>query len=784
MLELSNYITFAPVTNFQLMKSTILKSISTAIFALAVQFSMAQTANISGKIISVGKPVEFANVGMVGTSIGAATDTSGVYKIKNIKEGDYVIRVSCIGFNKMEKTISIKDGEKITLNFDLTNFQNTLDELVVTGTMKEVSRLESPVPVEVYTPTYFKKNPTPNVYEALQNVNGVRPQLNCNVCNTGDIHINGLEGPYTMVLIDGMPIVSSLSTVYGLSGIPNSLIERIEVVKGPASSLYGSEAVGGLINIITKKPQNALLISADVFGTSWGEYNTDLSLKLNAGKKASVLTGINYFNFQNRVDNNNDNFTDMTLQNRISVFQKWNFDRKDNRIFSIAARYMYEDRWGGDMRWEKQFRGGDSIYGESIYTKRWEVLGNYQLPTKEKFMLSFSYNNHDQNSVYGTTSYIAQQNIAFSQLTWDKKIGRNDFLLGTALRYTFYDDNTPATASADTLNQQTQPQKTWLPGLFIQDEISITDKHKVLLGFRYDYNSYHGNIFTPRFAYKWTVNDKNILRLNAGTGYRVVNLFTEDHAALTGARVVEIKNELNPEQSYNVNLNYIRKFYAKNGTFIGLDASAFYTYFNNRIVGDYETDPNKIIYNNLNGFAESKGVSLNIDVNFNNGLKIIAGGTLMENTLTENGITEQQILTEKFTGVWAISYKIKKAKLSIDYTGNVYSPMRLPLLGDTDPRSPNSPWWSTQNIQFTFDGFKNFQIYGGVKNLLNWTPNKGNPFIIARTNDPFDKDVQFGSNGQVIATANNPYALTFDPTYVYAPNQGARVFLGVRYSFK
>jgi outer membrane receptor for ferrienterochelin and colicins len=201
-------------------------------------------------------------------------------------------------------------------------------------------------------------------------------------------------------------------------------------------------------------------------------------------------------------------------------------------------------------------------------------------------------------------------------------------------------------------------------------------------------------------------------------------------------------------------------------------------------VGDYETDPNKIIYDNLNGFAESKGVSLNIDVAFNNGLKIIAGGTLMENTLTENGITEQQILTENFTGVWAVSYKIKKAKLSIDYTGNVYSPMRLPLLGDTDPRSPNSPWWSIQNIQLTFDGFKNFQIYGGVKNLLNWTPNKGNPFIIARTNDPFDKDVQFGSNGQVIATANNPNALTFDPTYMYAPNQGARVFLGVRYSFK
>jgi outer membrane receptor for ferrienterochelin and colicins len=752
---------------------------------MAVQFTTAQTASITGKILSEGKLVEFANVVLKGTQMIAVTDTSGMYQIKNIPVGSYQVEVSALGFNKISKSIALKAEENLNLDFDLIANNSLLNEIVISGTLKEVNRLESPVNVEVYTTTYFKKNPTPNIYEALQNVNGVKPQLNCNVCNTGDIHINGLEGPYTMVLIDGMPIVSSLSTVYGLSGIPNSLVERIEIVKGPASSLYGSEAIGGLINIITKKPQNAPMVSADVFGTSWGEYNADLGVKLDAGKKASVLTGINYFNFQNRVDKNKDNFTDMTLQNRISVFQKWNFQRKDNRLFSIAGRYMYEDRWGGDLRWEKQFRGGDSIYGESIYTKRWEIIGNYQLPTKEKLMLSFSYNNHDQNSVYGKIPYIADQKIGFTQLTWDKKVGRNDFIIGTALRYTYYDDNTPGTATSDTVNQKNQPQKTFLPGIFVQNEISISELHKLLLGFRYDYNSYHGNIYTPRLAYKWTVNEKNIIRLNAGTGFRVVNLFTEEHAALTGARIVEIKNELKPERSYNANLNYIKKIYAKNGTFVALDASVFYTYFNNRIVGDYETDPNKIIYDNLNGYAESKGITLNLDLGVNNGLKIIAGVTLMENTLTENGITKQQILTEKVTGTWAVSYKIKKAKLAIDYTGNVYGPMRLPLLNDLDPRKQYSPWWSIQNIQLTFSGLKNFEIYGGVKNLLNWTPFKEkDQFIIARTNDPFDKEVQFDINGQAIANANNPYGLTFDPTYIYAPTQGTRVFLGLRYSFR
>jgi outer membrane receptor for ferrienterochelin and colicins len=752
------------------------------VFAFSLQLLMAQTASISGKVSSNGELIELANVVLVGTNNIFVTDTLGKYTINKLSEGIYTLAVTYVGYDKIEKSVFLSANQELVVDFELTSNTNNLKDIVITGTLKEVIRLESPVTVEVYTPTYFKKNPTPNIYEALQNVNGVRPQLNCGICNTGDIHMNGMEGPYTMVLIDGMPIVSSLSTVYGLSGIPNSLVERIEIVKGPASSLYGSEAMGGLINVITKKPKNAPLFSADVFTTSWQEINSDIGFKFNVGKKASVLNGLNYFNYQNKVDNNHDNFTDVTLQNRISIFQKWNFNCKENRLFSLAGRYMYEVRWGGDLRWEKKFRGGDSIYGESIYTKRWELLGNYQLPTKEKLLLSFSYNSHYQNSMYGVVLYKALQNIAFTQLTWDKKINKHDLLIGTALRYTFYDDNTPATAITNTLNMQNKPQEILLPGVFVQDEILLSEKHKVLLGIRYDYNTNHGNIYTPRLAYKWMVNTKNIIRFNTGTGFRVVNLFTEDHAALTGSRIVEIKNELKPERSYNANLNYVKKIFIKNGSFIELDASAFYTYYDNRIVGDYETDANKIIYDNLNGHAEGKGFSLNADFTLANGLKLIIGGTVMENTLTRNGLTEQQLLTEKITGVWAASYKLSKLNLTIDYTGNVYSPMRLPLLGKLDPRQANSPWWSIQNIQIVYSGFKNIDIYGGVKNLLNWTPNRNNPFLIARTNDPFDKQVQFDSTGQVIATTGNPYALTFDPTYAYSPNQGIRAFMGFRYN--
>jgi outer membrane receptor for ferrienterochelin and colicins len=768
-----------------MIKIRIMKTAFTFLLVLSIiiGFSLegvAQTGSIKGKVISEGTFVSSVNITVLGDERITKSDSAGVYSFLNIPVGEYRLQVTGVGFKKMEKSVVVKQDETATLNFDLSNFQTSLDEVVVTGTLKAVNRLESPVPVEVYTPGYFKMNPTPSIFDALQNVNGVRPQLNCNICNTGDIHINGLEGPYTMILIDGMPIVSSLSTVYGLSGIPNSLVEQIEIVKGPASSLYGSEAVGGLINIITKKPENAARFSADVFSTSYLEHNVDLGFKFKAGNKATVLTGLNYFNYSNPVDHNHDNFTDVTLQDRISVFQKWEFQRKQDRKFSLGGRYLYEDRWGGEMQWNKSFRGGDQVYGESIYTRRYELIGNYQLPIKEKMFFAFSLNKHDQDSRYGTTSYIAKQNIGFGQLTWDKTAGKHDLLFGAALRYTFYDDNTPATTG---LNQAIA-KNTWLPGLFVQDEIALNAAHKLLLGFRYDYNSVHGNILTPRAAYKWSINENNILRLNAGTGFRVVNIFTEDHAALTGARSVEIPNKLKPEKTYNVNLNYLKKIYTENGNFIGIESSAFYTYFNNRIIGNFDIDPNKIIYDNLNGYAVSKGFSTNVDVTFNNGLKVILGATYQDVATVEDGIKTQQILTEKFSGNWAVSYKIRPLKLSIDYTGNLYSPMRLPLLSKTDPRKEFSPTWSIQNIQFTFLGFKQFELYGGVKNLLNWTPNKGNPFIIARANDPFDKNVQLDGGGQVIATPDNPYGLTFDPSYVYGPNQGIRGFFGIRFTIK
>lgn len=343
-------------------------------------------------------------------------------------------------------------------------------------------------------------------------------------------------------------------------------------------------------------------------------------------------------------------------------FNKWNFKRANNRIATAAARFVYEDRWGGQTSWSKEWRGSDSIYGESIYTKRIEVIGTYQLPVSEKILSNWSYNWHDQNSYYGVIPYMATQQVAFGQMYWDKKLNEvNNLLLGVAVRWNYYDDNTPATAGTNGVNI---PSITMLPGAFIQDEWRVSKKHTLLVGYRYDYHEHHGGIHSPRIAYKFSPNGGNTLRASAGTGFRVVNLFTEDHAALTGAREVIITEALAPERSYNVNFNYVRRALLNSG-FINFDLTGFYSYFTNKIIGDFNTDPNKIIYSNLSGYAISQGASLNIDANFTFPVRIMAGVTYMDvYQMNSDGITRQkrtrQLYAPEWSGNFIVTYTFKK----------------------------------------------------------------------------------------------------------------------------
>jgi len=740
------------------------------LFLLAFQLSQSQDFRVTGTVLSQGQPLTSASVYIENSNTGTSTDIEGQFTLSfsNIKNPKLVI--SFLGYKTQIKKINSESTDLGTIELEL---EEALEEIVVSGTLKAVSKRDSPVPVEVYGQSFFKANPTASIFDALENINGVRSQLNCSICSTGSVNINGQEGSYTMVLIDGFPIVSGLSTVYGFSGIPQALIERIEVIKGPASTLYGSEAVAGVINLITKLPENTSKLSVDSFFSGWGEVNTDLAYKYQLSDKTSAILGVNYFNYSNPIDNNKDGFTDLTLQDRISIFNKFTIGNK----FSIATRFVYEDRWGGQMGWLPKHRGGEELYGESIFTRRFEFFGKYQFNKNLSFQYSF--NDHNQNSAYGKILLKADQTIGFGQMVWNKNIAKHELLMGLAYRFTFYDDNT--TATFNDFSSQNMASITHLPGLFIQNQTQINPYNTLLLGIRYDHNSIHGDILTPRINYKINNSDKSsILRLSAGTGYRVAQVFTEDHAALTGARKVVFLDDLNPERSWNANMNFVQKFYLRKGAIIDFDFSLFTTHFSNKIIPDYETDPNKIIYDNLTGKSTSNGISLNINLFAQGGLRINVGATYIDTYVEENGIKTVPFLTERFQGVWKVEKKWIANDLTLDFTGTNTGALRLPTLGNLDPRPSYSDPFSILNVQLTKTWNNNIEYYGGVKNILNFVPPSNS---ITRPFDPFDRQVVFDQSGNALPTPSNPYALTFDPTYVYTSNQGIRFFFGIRWKY-
>ena len=366
-------------------------------------------------------------------------------------------------------------------------------------------------------------------------------------------------------------------------------------------------------------------------------------------------------------------------------------------------------------------------------------------------------------------SFDAKQTIGFLQTVYNFKINKSLYTLGLSYRYTGYDDNTPATFKKD---------NTHLPGVFIQNEIINNNEKSLLLGIRYDYNSNYGNVFTPRINFKKSSEERNsTLRIGFGSGYRIVNVFTEDHAALTGARDIIFMEKLSPEKSWNFNLNYVKDLYTKRGQVFKVDSSIFKTIFSNRIIPDYDSNPNQIIYSNVNGIVISQGGSIDFFGKISNVLDFQIGLTYVDTYIKENDKKSVPYLTEEFSGSYKMVYYNNFIKLKFDLTGNIVGPMKLPLLSALDPRPGYSPTFNILNLQVT-KKVSDFEFFIGVKNLFDFKPPLNS---IARAFDPFDKEVTFDNNGSPVVSENNPFGLTFDPTYAFYSNQGIRSFIGLRY---
>jgi outer membrane receptor for ferrienterochelin and colicins len=725
-------------------------------------FGQGDTGTIAGLVESKDGPIVGANVGIPEIQKGSPTNNSGEYEIKNIPPGKYELQISAVGFEKVVKQVTVQAGQKMVVNVRMEESFLELDQMVVTGTMRKTYVKDSPIKVNVVKASKLEQGKTSsNIMDLISGVSGLSTQLNCGVCGTNAIRINGVEGPNTAVLIDGMPIMGALASVYGLNGISPSVIDQVEVIKGPQSTLYGTQALGGVVNIITKNPALTPTFSADVYAKSTEEGNLNVAYSPKFGRFEGFISG-NVMRLENYFDKNGDNFNDLVKQSRASIFAKGTLLGKNmEQRLNIATKYYSENRTGGLEQFSDELRGSDRIYGESIYTNRFEFMTEYRpAGLNEQLRLSGALTYHNQDSYYGTDWYDAQQGVAFGQATWDQELGNNvQLLAGTTVRYETYNDNTPATSEG--------PDQRWIPGVFTQGELTVGDV-TFLAGFRVDHHSEHGYVSAPRVSGKFSPGALTTFRASAGTGFRVVNVFTEDHAALTGSRNVVFNEDLDPEESKSIttSLEQIIPF-GTNPMTLTLDG--FYTHFSNKIIPDYDQDPNLIVYENLDGFSVTRGFSVGLEQNFT-ALPITynASITVMDVFTEENGQRQALAYAPDYTGVFGATYNVRPLDISIGYNGNLVGPKRMPSgYVENFGRNPHSPAYTTHDLKITKE-FTNvnsangvgFEAYLSAENIFNFL--QGSPLV--DSGDPFGPD--------------------FDTIYTWGPILGRTFSIGLRLNLR
>ncbi len=703
--------------------------------------------SVSGSVAGDGGPIVGAHVIVQGTVVRAITDADGSFQLPALQPGEYSVQVRAVGFAMAEGKVTVNRNRTTRIDFELEPMIVEMNAITITATLKEAFVSESPVTVKVVPIERLQRLTTSNIMESLEQVTGLYKQVDCAVCATTNMRINGLDGVNTAFLVDGMPIMGSLASVYGLNGINPAIVEQIEIIKGPSSTLYGSEALAGVINVITKDPRFAPSFAFNGFATSDQEINADMAMATGTANTHAMLSGtMTYMN--HFLDNVADGFADIPLGGRGAVFGKIDHYGRTKKRFGLAAKYYYEDRMAGTEAFDRGMRGSGNIYGESIYTNRFEATGVYRPPAaEENLQLQFSYAYHNQDSYYGDTRYDALQHIGYLNMLWNARLGtRNDLLIGGTLRYDSYDDNTGATPEAD---------NRFTPGVFAQNEFRVTPDLDLLGGVRFDHHGDHGVIFSPRAAIKWAATGNTTFRLNGGTGFRVIHLFTEDHAAFHGHRELIIEEELKPERTRNVTLNVNQALRIGRNPMV-VDLDVFYTHFNNQIVHDYDRSPNELHYYNVDGHAVSRGGALTLNQAFEHlPLTYAVGITYQDVYHMEAGVKNKQFFAADFMGNWSASYMFGNA-VQVDYTGSLTGPMRLPEYDARFERDTESPTYTIHNLQANVSLRPGFELYGGVKNISNYT--QVSPLI-----DPTD-----------------PFGDDFDTAYVYGPMQGRRFLVGMR----
>ena len=735
-------------------------------------------ANLFGHVVDreTHEHLPYATVAVTGTAFGATTDASGHYFLKNLPEGELTLEVRALGYAVLAKKVTLERGQTLELNFEVVQSGISMDEVVVSASRSATLRREAPALVSVLDAALFEKTNASCLAQGLSFQPGVRVEDDCQNCGFAQVRINGLDGHYSQILVDSHPVFSALTGVYGLEQIPANMIERVEVLRGGGSALYGSSAIGGTINIITREPTRSSAQLSHTLTSLGGSSSYDNNTMLNASLVTeSGRAGLCVF-AQNRhrsgYDHDGDGFTELPLINSRSAGMRSFF--RTGAYSRITAQYHHIDEYrrGGDLlkqppheafvaeQTDHAIDGGSLSFDISSADRRnrFNAYASFQNTARKSY-----YGSKQDPDAYGRTHDLtvatgAQYIHSFDRL-WFLPA---DLTLGVEYNYNDLDDESIG------YDYRTK-QKVHIIGAYLQNEWK-NEHWSLLIGGRLDKHSLVDHvIFSPRANLRYNPGEGASLRLSYSSGFRAPQAFDEDmHIAIVGGERVRIRlaDDLREERSHSLSLS--ADLYHRFGKVqTNLLVEGFYTTLDHvfalRPLPDPDTD-GSTIKERYNG----SGINIEGKAAFTRWFDLQAGITLQQSRYKEPeqwsedpevAPTRKMFRTPNTYGYLTAELtpvRNLQAAITGTYTGKMLV-QHMAGSGTPVDRAVTTPRFFDLNLKVSYDVilYKEIalQLHAGIQNIFN----------------AYQKDFDRGANR--------------DSGYIYGPSLPRSWFVGAKISF-
>lgn len=702
-------------------------------------------ANLNGHVIdkNTQEHVPFVTVILKGTTIGTATDETGHYFLKNLPEGTFTIRVKGVGYRSTEKEITLKKGETHELNFEVEEDNIQLETVVVSANKNETSRMEAPVVVNVLTPKLFENTNSVCLAQGLSFQPGLRVETNCQNCGFQQVRINGLDGPYTQLLLDGKALFSSLSGVYGIEQIPAGMIERVEVMRGGGSALYGANAIAGTINIITKEPLNNLFhISHNLtaIGNKSYDNNTSLNTSLVNGQRNAGIYLFGNSRHRQAYDADGDGFSEISRQKLTTLGFRSYYKPTSQTKLTLEYHNIREFRRGGNHldappheadiaeQADHDINGGglDFLFFSKDYAHRLNLYSSIQQTDRNSY-----YGAGQDPDAYGKTEdFTALAGIQYSYQFNHFLFMPSILTAGSEYSYNKLNDKMLG-------YHREIRQKVEVYSLYLQNEWK-TEQLSFLLGGRLDKNSFINHIiFSPRINLRYNPVENISFRTSYSAGFRAPQTYDEDlHVTAVGGEVSLIQSapDLGTEKSNSFSLSAdLYHTFGKVQT--NLLIEAYYTQLKDIFVLEpigKDSDGNKLFERRNGSGAKVKGINIEGKIVPHRNIQLQVGMSFQQNKYNQPQAWSDDPEVTKirkmlrspdqygYFTLFTSPFKNFGASLSGTYSGSMYVPHLAGFIENDKLEKTDS--FFDANIKLNYDirisGNYILQLNAGVQNLF------------------------------------------------------------------